>query len=99
MTESIDYIDVLKLGFKREEYNDSVHFDERGWNDFLMELHINKQIYFTWDTMTREVDMVRIDKDCNIKGRFKVESYKQLVSLLIFFGKVDEPENYFTKFA
>ena len=99
MRESIDYIDVLKLGFKREEYHDSVHFDQLGWNDFLMELKINKQIYFTWDTLTREVDLIRIDKDCNIKGRFKVESYKQLLDLLVFFGKVEDPENCSTKFA
>lgn len=99
MRESIDYADVLKLGFKRTDYTDSVHFDQHGWKDFLMELHINKQIYFTWDTLTREVDMIRIDKDSNIKGRYKIESYKQLLALLIFFGKVEDTENYSTKFA
>lgn len=92
MSNEIDYADVKKLGFKRMEYSDSVHYNKHGWNDFLMELQINKQIYFSWDTITHEVQMIRIDKDRNIKGRFSVESYKQLLNMLIFFGKVDDSE-------
>ena len=99
MSAKINYADVKKLGFIRQEYNDSVHFDEYGWNDFLMELKISKQIYFSWDVITHQVEMIRIDNNSNIKGRFAIESYKQLLALLIFFGKVEEPENYYTNFA
>ena len=90
MIREINYSDVIKLGFKREQpIIDSIFFNEYGYYWFLVILKINNQIYFDWDCNTRHVKMVRVDKDQTIKGTIEVENLKHLVKLLDFFGKID----------
>ena len=85
----INYSDVIKLGFTRQDLNDNVFFNQYGFGYFIVSLKINNQIYFDWDCNDRTVKMIRVDKEQTIKGVIEVQDLKHLVELLTFFGKID----------
>lgn len=85
----INYSDVIKLGFTRQDLNDNVFFKQYGFGYFIVSLKINNQIYFDWDCNDRTVKLVRVDKEQTIKGRIEVQDLKHLVELLTFWGKID----------
>lgn len=85
----INYSDVIKLGFKRQDVNDNVFFRQFGYGYFIVTLKISNQIYFDWDCNDRTVKLIRVDNQQNIKGIIEVENLKHLVKLLDFFGKID----------
>ena len=85
----INYSDVIKLGFTRQDLNDNVFFNQYGFGYFIVSLKINDQIYFDWDCNYRIVKMIRVDKEQTIKGVIEVQDLKHLVELLTFFGKID----------
>lgn len=88
------YEQVHKLNFKRDDYSDSVHFDQRGWNPFFMELKLTEEISLNWDCETRTIDMTRCNEEGDILGRMNIKNYHHLTELIDFFtgkkkGKVD----------
>ena len=85
----INYSDVIKLGFKRQDVNDNVFLSQFGYGYFIVTLKISNQIYFDWDCNDRTVKLIRVDKEQSIKGTIEVENLKHLVELLTFFGKID----------
>ena len=85
----INYSDVIKLGFKRQDVNDNVFFRQFGYGYFIVTLKISNQIYFDWDCNDRTVKLTRVDKEQTIKGIIEVQDLKHLVELLTFFGKID----------
>ena len=85
----INYSDVIKLGFTRQDLNDNVFFNQYGFGYFIVSLKINNQIYFDWDCNYRIVKMIRVDNEQSIKGVIEVQDLKHLVELLTFFGKID----------
>lgn len=85
----INYSDVIKLGFTRQDQNDNVFFSQFGYGYFIVTLKISNQIYFDWDCNDRTVNMIRVDNQQSIKGTIEVENLKHLVKLLDFFGKID----------
>lgn len=85
----INYSDVIKLGFTRQDLNDNVFFKQYGFGYFIVSLKINNQIYFDWDCNDRTVKLVRVDKEQTIKGAIEVQDLKHLVELLTFWGKID----------
>ena len=85
----INYSDVIKLGFTRQDQNDNVFFNQYGFGYFIVFLKINNQIYFDWDCNDRTVKLTRVNKEQTIKGVIEVQDLKHLVELLTFFGKID----------
>ena len=85
----INYSDVIKLGFTRQDLNDNVFFNQYGFCYFIVSLKINNQIYFDWDCNDRTVKLTRVDKEQTIKGVIEVQDLNHLVELLTFFGKID----------
>ena len=81
----INYSDVIKLGFKRQDVNDNVFFRQFGYGYFIVTLKISNYIYFDWDCNDRTVKLIRVDNQQNIKGTIEVENLKHLVKLLDFF--------------
>lgn len=79
------YKDVINKGFVRQDQNDSVFFDQNGYNWFLVTLQLRKNIYLDWECTTHEVELIRIDKDATIKGRIQIKSEEHLVELIDFF--------------
>ena len=85
----INYSDVIKLGFTRQDLNDNVFFNQYGFGYFIVSLKINNQIYFDWDCNDRTVKMIRVDNEQSIKGVIEVQDLRHLVELLTFWGKID----------
>jgi hypothetical protein len=87
-----NYKDVLDLGFVREDYADSVHFSQYGWNPFWMTIHLSKKISLSWCNETHEITMLRCNEKHDVLGRMKIESEQQLYDILSFYGKISKPK-------
>jgi hypothetical protein len=84
----INYSDVIKLGFTRQDQNDNVFFNQYGFGYFIVSLKINNQLCLNWDCNDRTVKLVRVDKEQIIKGAIEVQDLKHLVELLTFLAKL-----------
>ena len=87
-----EYQKVIDLGFEREDDTDSMFAETYGWHPFYTTLKLTKRIYLNWDCETREIQMIRYDKESSILGRMKIESEEMLMSILKFFGKIKTEE-------
>jgi hypothetical protein len=80
----IKYKDVINLGFKRIEANDTVFKDIYGYDYFIVdktirEIGINVYEVAEWDVTTQKVYLRAIDKDGNIVTNIKTfQSIKTL---------------------
>lgn len=83
----IDYQDIMDLGARRGEMNDSVFKRQYGYDDFWVELKLGKRIAASWDTRTRTVQIIRTDKEGTIIARMDVVSLSHLKQLIAIFGK------------
>ena len=87
-----DYKKVDDLGFQREDYKDSLHYSEYGWQPFWMTLNLTKKISMNWDCETKEITMLRCNKEHDVLGKIKIQSEDQLHELLVFFGLFEPPK-------
>ena len=79
------YKEVIDLGFIRDEVSDSVYFDIHGTGYLLVYLQIcykNYDYVFNWSQENRCVNLLKCDKDGNIKMHHEVESMAQLKMLI-----------------
>lgn len=81
------YVDLIELGFKKVEFNDSVHFYEYGYPYFILAYgEENDQISMEWNPVSREVNLyinahtyktgLSIDEVKNIVDMLKDNEYK-----------------------
>ena len=80
-----DYKDLLNNGFKREDCNDSVFFDQYGFDCFILSKTLNKYAYFDWDILTQRLAIIKQDKEHTITFKRYVDSieeYKLIEELL-----------------
>lgn len=84
--EEINYGDCLDLGFKRTELEDNVFIHQYGYNWFIFEKRITKQLYFSWDCCTRTVELVKCRKK-NIYARLPIHNLLELKNMIDFFTK------------
>ena len=87
-----DYKQIVDLGFQREDYHDAIHKETYGWHPFFMTLDLSDGISLDWDCETREIQMLRCDKESSILGRMKIKSEEMLIDILKFFGKIKTEE-------
>lgn len=85
MQEEIKYSDIMSLGFKEEECNDSVYFNEYGYQYCITTINLTKRIYIDWEKSTRLCEMVRTDKKNNILSRMPINDLDQLKTIVDFF--------------
>jgi len=83
--EEIKYSTLIDLGFKRTDIEDSIFFDQYGYNYFIVYLKLTKHFYINWDTKTRHCQLIRQDKDKNIKARFDICNLIELKKYIEFF--------------
>ncbi len=86
----IDYIDVQKLGFKREGTFDKVYEDQYGrpywymtFYATIMCLGIKNEITFNWDCDTRTINVFKNDKG-------KIASFDKWEEFIEFFSLFQE---------
>lgn len=84
--EEINYQDCIDLGFKRTELEDSVFMHQYGYNWFIVEKRLTKQLYLSWDCVTRRVTFIRGGKK-NIYSRLPVMNLNDLKVLIDFWTK------------
>ena len=80
-----DYKDLLNNGFKREDCNDSVFFDQYGFQYFILSKELTKNISFDWDINTQQLCIVKTNYESTIVFKKVVESieeYKLIEELL-----------------
>ena len=85
--KKIDYDEVIKLGFKRENCNDDVFFRTYGYDWFIVQLKC-KDIVFDWDSTTMQVQMIRYDskkESANRVATLKIETLEMLKLLVDFY--------------
>lgn len=83
-TAMIDYCEVIKLGFKRQQETDSVFFDQNGYDWFITSLKVNKFVSFDWESTTKRVCMIRSVKG-GIQNRIYIDNLTTLRTLVEFF--------------
>ena len=49
------YIDLINLGFKRKEYDDSAHFEQYGYKDFDLNFKLSKRHAMVWKPTDQDV--------------------------------------------
>lgn len=85
----IDYKDLIDLGFKHENCNDSVWERIHGFGYFIVSLDIGR-INFDWDIFTRKVTMNEINKDHYIIRSKNIEDLQDLKGVLTIIKKSHE---------
>lgn len=90
MQEVILYKDVVDLGFQRKEQNDSVFFNQYGFNYYLMNKKLDKKITAEWDINERTVRIIRCNKTGDILGQIDVANLEELKKYIEFFK--DSPQ-------
>lgn len=93
----INYKEVIDLGFKRKDLgNDSVFFNQYGFEWFIVIMKLKKGIYAEWDCTTKEVELVHYEKE-NVIGRMPIVDLEHLKKMITFFkGEKKVETNYQT---
>jgi hypothetical protein len=82
------YKDMIDLGFVQKQQYDNVFLDQHGYEWFLVEMKLAKGIYLTWDSETREVELVRWKpKTGDILGRMPMFSIEEIKEVIEFYKK------------
>ncbi len=63
MKNKINYEDLLKLGFQREDIYDSVFYKQNGYTCFYFVCKVTKNMYFDWDVETKQVSLNFVKKE------------------------------------
>lgn len=82
------YDEVMELGFKRTDQSDPIHFKKHGYDYFIVELEIGKDLYLDWDPQTKKITLNRLNnwEDCEIQSTREIVSSQDLIHVIAFFG-------------
>ena len=83
--ETVTYLEVMALGFKRQDINDNVFRDQYGYDWFLVTKELAEGIRAEWDCIKRTVEIRRYDKDSNILAKMPLQDLSVLITLVKFF--------------
>lgn len=83
--EKIIYKEIMALGFKSEEQNDSVYEAQYGFPYCIIEKQLTKKLYLDWEKETQLCWLVRIDENWNVKKRIPVANLETLKQIVDFF--------------
>lgn len=74
---TFNYKDLLNDGFKRENCNDTVFFDQYGFQYFIFTKEITKNIFFDWDINSQQLTLIKMNYESNIVFKKVVESIEE----------------------
>lgn len=83
--QEIDYSDIMKLGFTEVIEKDSSYFNKYGFDYAIIEKKLTKRIYISWSKENRTCDIIRIDKEYNIKSSLIIIDLDHLKAIINFF--------------
>jgi hypothetical protein len=87
--EKIKYSDIMNLGFKEVQCNDSVYEKEHGFPYCIITKKLTKVIYLDWQKDTKLCMMVRLYnvKTGDIAAQLPIENLAHLNVVIDFFTK------------
>jgi len=85
--ETINYADLINLGFNRVDLQDSIYFNQHGYESFIVQLETEIGVTFVWKPDERTCEAQRIDEEGNITRRMPVKDLDHLKILIKFFTK------------
>ncbi len=83
--EQINYSDIIDLGFDTEQVDDKVYYNKYGFQYEIITFKINSKIYIDWSKETRLCQIVRVNKDQDIKNRKPIKNLEDLETIIDFF--------------
>ena len=86
MAEQVRYKTLIDLGFKRFEGNDTVWFNQYGYEWFWLELKLTKRIHVFWCPEDKKLILRRTNKKDDILAKHTIKSLKELKSCIQFFS-------------
>ena len=90
----IKYKDLIDLGFKREDYQDSVYFSQTGYQPFYLTLDITQRISFQYNAGYEYVSLLRCNKEGAILGEIRLDNIEEIKRLVNFFKGEKEIQVY-----
>ena len=90
--QEIDYSDIIDLGFKEEKTSDSVYKNKYGFDYVIISKKLGKRIRAYWTKEDRLCELIRADKEGNIKGRLPIHDLDHLTELINFFKGTNESQ-------
>ena len=81
----IDYGDVMGLGFERQNDNDSVFFNQYGFDYFICVKNLTPNIYIDWDVVTRTCTLIRHNEDMVISAQLPLVDLAEVENIVNFF--------------
>lgn len=85
--KEIRYKDIYDLGFKSLKINDKVFYETYGYDYIYFYLNLTKRIRVEWCQVRRTCEMVRYDKEDNVKARMPIRDLQHLKEMINFFVK------------
>lgn len=85
MQDKIKYTEIMNLGFEEEIQSDPVYFDEHGFDWAIITKHLTKKIFLNWEKENQLCQIIRVDKDNNIKKKQAIRNLAHLKSVIDFF--------------
>lgn len=87
--KKIIYKEIIKLGFTEKIVEDTVYFNEFGFNYVIIKLKLTSKISIYWEKETQLCTMYRIDKKSkgNIMAKLKIQDLEDLQGAIRFFKK------------
>ena len=69
-----DYQDLIQNGFKREDCNDQVFYEQYGFQYFILSKQLNNHWSFDWDVNTNKLRLIKVDESKSITYQKYVDS-------------------------
>jgi len=85
--EQINYRDIMRLDFTEQIDDDSVYFDEFGYDYANITKWLTKKIYLEWTKDERVCNLHRVDscKTCNILATMQIKNLEHLKQIINFY--------------
>ena len=80
---TFNYKYIMNSGFKRLESEDSIFFDQYGYNYFIVNKEINDHVSLEWDVHTQQVELTLVDDHHEILRRTKIQTLDEFNLLMM----------------
>lgn len=88
MNNKIEYCEIIALGFNIEECNDSVYFNQYGFQYCIITLPLTKTIYIEWakETQLAEIVVLKSKKSGDIIKSIPIRNLQHLKDVIECFS-------------
>lgn len=85
--QKIQYHEIMALGFTEEFHNDTVYFNQYGYQWAIIEKQLTSKIFLNWEKESQLCEMIRINnkRDCSIMARMPIKDLAHLNEIIDFF--------------